>query len=118
MPELMMRDVDLLGIQTILALALVFENACDLQPARALAASAVTISHRMYLHSRDATEYYNIEETQERSRVFWVLYVLDKVRHRLLRRAPGFNPPSAKAENGIGSVYADKNTTDAVRFRN
>ncbi|KAH8647759.1 fungal-specific transcription factor domain-containing protein [Xylariales sp. PMI_506] len=77
-PELLVRDVDLLGIQTILALALVFENACDLRPARTLVASAVTISHRMQLHSTDATEYHNAEETQERSRVFWILYVLDK----------------------------------------
>ncbi|KAH8889607.1 hypothetical protein GQ53DRAFT_722399 [Thozetella sp. PMI_491] len=78
MPELVLRDEDLLGIQAILALALIFKHACDLRPARVLVASAVTLSHRMHLHLRDAVQYYSPKETQQRSRVFWVLYMLDK----------------------------------------
>ena len=70
MPDLVLRDEDLLGIQVVLGLALVFQNTGDLRPARTLAASAVALSNRMHLHSSDSTQYYSTDETQQRSRVF------------------------------------------------
>jgi hypothetical protein len=89
MPELVSRDEDLLGIQVILGLALLFHNACDIQPARTLVGSAVALSYRMHLHTSDSAQYYCLEETQQRSRVFWVLYMLDKVRQVALDSLPG-----------------------------
>lgn len=79
MSELVARDEDLLGIQAILALTMLFYNTSDTRPSSILIGTAMKLAHRLQLHSSDSARYFNSEDVQQRSRVFWIAYSLDKV---------------------------------------
>ena len=79
-PELINRDEDLLGIQVILSLALLFRNSNDLRPSSTLLGMVVKLAHRMQLHSSDLAKYFDAEDSMQGSRVCWIIYTLDKVR--------------------------------------
>lgn len=79
LPELATRIDDLLGVQVLLALVMVFCCSSDLASAGVLMGSAVRLAHRLHLHSKDSEQYFNAQEIQERSRVFWLVYIFDKV---------------------------------------
>lgn len=78
MPELMSRDEDLLGIQAIPSLAMMFQNSADVKPSSILASTAMMLAHRMELE-RELVEVTAPEEARQRARVFWTAYILDKV---------------------------------------
>lgn len=80
MAELVSRGEDLTGIRVLLALATVFLDSLDLSPAVVLIGSAVRLAHRLRLHSKGSEQYFNEQENLERSRVFWIAYIYDKVR--------------------------------------
>ncbi len=80
-PELMAREKDLLGPQVLVALALSFRQSHGLGPASVMIGMAVRSAHRMQLHSTQSTNFFTIEDVRQRSNVFWVLYMLDKVRY-------------------------------------
>lgn len=78
-PELITRDEDLLGIQVILSLAILFRNSSDLRPASTLLGMVVKLAHRMQLHSSDLAQYLGTEDSKQGLRVCWIIYMLDKV---------------------------------------
>lgn len=78
LPELVMRDEDLVGVQVLTALAILFRTSFDLRPAGILIGMAVRLMHRMQLYSKDITQFFTADEMLERSSVFWVVYKLDK----------------------------------------
>lgn len=78
-PELLMRDQDLLGVQTLLGLALLFQNSVDLRSASILAGMAVRLVFRLQMHSMHPNSHFTTDEATERSNVFWVTYMIDKV---------------------------------------
>jgi hypothetical protein len=80
MSELVDRDQDLLGLQVLLALTMLFCNSSDVKPANILVGTAMKLSHRFQLHSSASAEHFTPEEVQERLKVFWIAYILDKVR--------------------------------------
>lgn len=79
MSELVTRDEDLLGIQVLLALVMLFYNCSDLRPASILSSTAMRLVHRLQLQSSSSAQHFTAEEVQQRSRVFWNAYILDKV---------------------------------------
>lgn len=80
MSELVARDQDLLGLQVLLALIMLFYNSSDGRPANILVGTAMKLSHQFQLHSSSSSEHFTPEEVQQRYRVFWIAYVLDKAR--------------------------------------
>ncbi|ODA78239.1 hypothetical protein RJ55_05620 [Drechmeria coniospora] len=99
--ELVTRDRDLLGIQVLLGLVLLFQNSSDTKPASVIIGTAVRLAHRLRLHSQDSVPYFTPEENLQRSRVFWIAYALDKVR-RLVgppARARARPPAHARLED-------------------
>jgi hypothetical protein len=78
-PELVTNNGDLLSIQIMLTLALLFQNSSDVRLAGALLGIVVKLSHRMQLHSSDSAHYFSTDESIQRLRVFWIMYILDKV---------------------------------------
>ncbi|CAM1501196.1 Fc.00g103580.m01.CDS01 [Cosmosporella sp. VM-42] len=76
--ELVTRDEDLLGIQILLGIVMLFQNSRDPKPASVIIGTAVRLAHRLRLHSSDAARFFSPEETEQRSRVFWIAYTLDK----------------------------------------
>ncbi|KAM0201943.1 hypothetical protein ACHAQI_011076 [Fusarium lateritium] len=79
--ELVTRDEDLLGVQIILGIVILFQNSRDPKPASVLIGTAVRLAHRLRLHSQEATMNFPAAEAEQRSRVFWIAYTLDKVCH-------------------------------------
>ncbi|KAH7002419.1 fungal-specific transcription factor domain-containing protein [Ilyonectria destructans] len=76
--ELVVRDEDLLGIQVLVALAMLFRNAFDIRPSGILLGMAVRLAHRMQLHFENSVQSFTADETLERSNVFWITYMVDK----------------------------------------
>ncbi|KAL2682407.1 hypothetical protein Neosp_006858 [[Neocosmospora] mangrovei] len=76
--ELVTRDQDLLGVQILLGIVMLFQNSRDPKPASVIIGTAVRLAHRLQLHSSNAGELFPAIEAEQRSRVFWIAYTLDK----------------------------------------
>jgi hypothetical protein len=78
--RLVTRDTDLLGIQVLLGIVFLLENSSDLGSSSVVIGAAVRLAHRMELQSLVVQQTYTETEAEQRSRVFWITYTLDKVR--------------------------------------
>ncbi|KAJ5174745.1 uncharacterized protein N7482_000622 [Penicillium canariense] len=76
--ELTMRNTDLLSVQALLGMALFLQGTPNPQPAFFLVAAAIRLSHSIGLHKRGSGFGLNPVEVEQRKRVFWVAYCLDK----------------------------------------
>ncbi|KAF4960609.1 hypothetical protein FSARC_10423 [Fusarium sarcochroum] len=76
--ELVTRDQDLIGLQILLGIVMLFQNSRDPKPASVLIGTAVRLAHRLRLHSHEAAKEVSAAEAEQRSRVFWIAYTLDK----------------------------------------
>ncbi|KND86591.1 putative transcriptional regulatory protein [Tolypocladium ophioglossoides CBS 100239] len=110
--DLVARDEDLLGIQVLLGIVLLFQNSSDPKPASVVIGTAMRLAHRLRLHSQEAARYFSPEENEQRSRVFWIAYTLDKdISLRIM--APSVQSdididvplPSLKASDGVGLIW-------------
>ncbi|KAG7122952.1 ABC-transporter-regulating transcription factor like protein [Verticillium longisporum] len=77
-PELTMRNTDLLTVQALLAMALFLQGTPNPQPTFILVATAIRLSHCIGLHKRGTGFDLNPIEIEQRKRVFWIAYMLDK----------------------------------------
>jgi hypothetical protein len=77
--ELVTRDGDLLGVQILLGIVMLFQNSRDPKPAAVIIGTAVRLAHRLRLHAQESAQFFTAEEAEQRSRVFWIVYTLDKV---------------------------------------
>ena len=69
-------DVDLLSIQVVLGLVVVFHALKDPRSALVLVGTAVRLAHTLRLHTRQ--EGLLPEEELQRDRVFWIAYLFDR----------------------------------------
>ncbi|KAF0635507.1 hypothetical protein FPSE5266_01975 [Fusarium pseudograminearum] len=76
--ELVTREDDLLGVQVLLGIVMLFQNSRDPKPAGVIIGTALRLAHRLRLHSQEAAMSFPAAEAEHRSRVFWIAYVLDK----------------------------------------
>ncbi|KAL3607654.1 hypothetical protein FPOAC2_02641 [Fusarium poae] len=76
--ELVTRENDLLGLQALLGIVMLFQNSRDPKPAGVIIGTALRLAHRLRLHSQEAAMKFPAAEAEHRSRVFWIAYVLDK----------------------------------------
>lgn len=76
--ELAMRNTDLLSIQALLGMALFLLGTPNPQPSFFLVSAAIRTAHAIGLHKRGSTFNLNQVEIEQRSRVFWIAYMLDK----------------------------------------
>jgi Fungal specific transcription factor domain len=77
--DLVTRDEDLLGLQVLLGMVILFQGTEDAKPASVLIGTAIRLAHRMQLHSQEAMKFFLPEVQVQRSRLFWIAYMLDKV---------------------------------------
>ncbi|KAG5989641.1 hypothetical protein E4U52_005393 [Claviceps spartinae] len=77
-PELTMRNTDLLSVQALLGMALFMQGTPNPQPASLLIAAAIRLCHSIGLHRRGTGFNLNPIEIEQRRRVFWIAYMLDK----------------------------------------
>lgn len=106
--ELVTREEDLLGVQILLGIVNLFQNSRDPKPASVIIGTAVRLAHRLRLHSNQAAELYSAAEAEQRSRVFWIAYMLDKVCSQLITNYMAGNSPITgyliKSTNSILSI--------------
>ncbi|PSS00760.1 fungal-specific transcription factor domain-containing protein [Coniella lustricola] len=76
--ELSMRNTDLLSVQALLGMALFMQGTPNPQPSSLLVGTAIRLSHNIGLHKRGTGFNLNPIEIEQRKRVFWIAYMLDK----------------------------------------
>ena len=76
--ELTMRNTDLLSVQALLGMALFMQGTPNPQPTNLLIANAIRLSHSIGLHKKGTGFNLNPIEIEQRKRVFWIAYMLDK----------------------------------------
>lgn len=76
--ELTMRNTDLLSVQALLGMALFLQGTPNPQPSFFLTAAAIRLAHSIGLHKRGSGFNLNEVELEQRKRVFWIAYLLDK----------------------------------------
>ncbi|KAK4165571.1 fungal-specific transcription factor domain-containing protein [Cladorrhinum sp. PSN259] len=111
--ELVVRDQDLLGLQTLLGLVLLYQTLPDPRPGTVLIGAAVRLVHRLRMQSRDDIRIlYPAEEGLHRTRLFWITYFLDKeisMRHHTpsmqLDADIDQDLPSPDPADGMGDIF-------------
>lgn len=108
--EVIMGDADLLNVQIVLGMVLLFQGTQDLKPATMLVAIALRLAHELGLHTR-RLESLDASQVMERDRVFWIAYILDRdlsmrtSRPSVQRESDiDIEWPSAEPEDGAGTV--------------
>ncbi|KAF2020461.1 hypothetical protein BU24DRAFT_403570 [Aaosphaeria arxii CBS 175.79] len=76
--ELTMRNTDLLSVQALLGIALFLLGTPNPQSTYFFVAAALRLSHSIGLHKKGAGFNLNASEVEQRKRVFWIAYMLDK----------------------------------------
>lgn len=109
--ELTMRNTDLLSVQALLGMALFMQGTPNPQPSFFLVAAAIRLSHSIGLHKRGSGFNLNPVEIEQRKRVFWIGYMLDKDICLRSGRPPAQDDddtnvelPSADPEDNIGNI--------------
>ncbi|KAK3317085.1 fungal-specific transcription factor domain-containing protein [Apodospora peruviana] len=123
--ELMTRDKDLLGLQVLLGLVILYNESKDPRPATLLIGAAVRLIHRLRFQSKDDIEaLYTPEEGLHRTRLFWITYMLDKgisLKHQTpslqLDADIDLDLPSSSLEDGAGDIYTADGRVRVNYFR-
>lgn len=109
--ELTMRNTDLLSVQGLLGMALFMQGTPNPQPAFLLIASAMRLAHSIGLHKKGTGFNLNPIEIEQRKRVFWIAYILDKDICLRSGRPPAQDDddmnvelPDADPEDNIGNI--------------
>lgn len=76
--ELTMRNTDLLSVQALLGIALFLIGTPNPQSTYFFVAAALRLSHSIGLHKKGSGFNLNASEVEQRKRVFWIAYMLDK----------------------------------------
>lgn len=77
-PQLLTMHSKLASVQALLGMALVLQGTPNQGPVSLLTSSAIKLAQRMGLHRRCQDSGLSCAEIEERKRVFWVAYILDK----------------------------------------
>lgn len=111
MTELTMRNTDLLSVQALLGMALFQQGTPNPQPSFFLVAAAMRLAHSIGLHKRGSGFNLNQVEDEQRKRVFWIAYLLDKDICLRSGRPPAQDEddmnvelPSEDPPDGLGNV--------------
>jgi hypothetical protein len=118
--EVIMGDADLLNVQILIGMVMLFQGTQDLKPATMLIAIALRLAHELGLHRR--AEYLETSQVLERDRVFWIAYILDRDISMRTSRPPvqreadiDLEWPSDQPEDGAGNV-TDADGTFSFNF--
>ncbi|KAM0249865.1 hypothetical protein ACHAQJ_008874 [Trichoderma viride] len=109
--ELTLRNTDLLSVQGLLGMALFMQGTPNPQPAFLLISIAIRLSHSIGLHKKGTGFNLNPVEIEQRKRVFWIAYMLDKDLSLRSGRPPAQDDddmnvelPDADPEDNIGNI--------------
>lgn len=125
MTELTMRNTDLLSVQALLGMALFLQGTPNPQPSFFLVAAAIRLAHSIGLHKRGSGFNLNEVENEQRKRVFWIAYLLDKDLCLRSGRPPSQDDddmnvelPSEDPPDNVGNVPLQKEEKDGRNTMN
>ncbi|GKT51416.1 fusaridione A cluster transcription factor fsdR [Colletotrichum spaethianum] len=121
--DLVTREEDLLGIQVLVGMVILFQGTKEPKPASVLIGTAIRLAHRMQLHDKESMRFFPPEVARQRSRLFWMAYTMDKD-ISLRAKTPSFQLdadidlalPEPHPDDGTG-VMAAKNGSKFSYFR-
>lgn len=109
--ELELRSTDLLSVQALLGMAVYLTGTPNPQPSFILLASAIRLAQSIGLHKRTFSFGLNPVELEQRKRVFWIAYMMDKDISLRSGRPPtqhdddwNTDLPSESPDDGLGDV--------------
>lgn len=109
--ELTLRNTDLLSVQALLGMAMFLQGTPNPQPSFFLVAAALRSAHSIGLHKKGSGFNLNPVEIEQRKRVFWIAYMLDKDVCLRSGRPPAQDDddmnvelPSADPDDNIGNI--------------
>lgn len=109
--ELSIRNTDLLSVQALLGMALFMQGTPNPQPTFLLISTAIRLSHSIGLHKRGTGFNLNPIEIEQRKRVFWIAYLMDKDLSLRSGRPPAQDDddmnvelPDADPSDNIGNI--------------
>lgn len=118
--EVVMGDVELVNVQILLGMVILFQGTQDLKPATMLIAIALRLAHELGHIQR--AEYLDSSQVLERDRVFWIAYLLDRDISFRTSQPPvqreadiDLESPSAEPEDGAG-IVTDADGKSAFNF--
>ncbi len=76
--ELSIRNTDLLSVQALLGMTMFLQGTPNPQPSFVLIGSAIRLAHSIGLHKKGSAYGFNEQEVEQRKRVFWIAYMMDK----------------------------------------
>lgn len=125
MTELTMRNTDLLSVQALLGMALFLQGTPNPQPSFFLVSAAIRLSHSIGLHKRGSGFNLNDVENEQRKRVFWIAYLLDKDICLRSGRPPAQDDddmnvelPSEEPPDNVGNIPLSKEGPDGKKTMN
>ncbi|KAK3064120.1 hypothetical protein LTS18_009938 [Coniosporium uncinatum] len=118
-------DNELLVVQALLGMTLYLQGTPNPRPAAVLLAAAIRLAYDLRLHRIDAYRDLDPAEAEQRRRVFWCCYALDKDFTMKLEQPPLINDdhmdvdlPSDEPFDGLGLLYASNGgRVNAFRLR-
>ncbi|KAF2860818.1 hypothetical protein K470DRAFT_203499, partial [Piedraia hortae CBS 480.64] len=109
--DLMLLSNNLLSIQALLGMALVLHGTSSTRPTHVLVAATIRAAHSIGLHKRGSGFGMSEAENEQRKRVFWIAYTLDKELCLRSGRPPAqhdddmnISLPSENPSDNIGNV--------------
>lgn len=122
--ELLLKNSDLMTIQAILAMSLFMQGTANPQPSYILIAAAVRLANSIGMHRRGNWFGLNAVEVEQRRRVFWIMYLLDKELALRSGRPGAINDDDVNVElpeedpvDGVGNIPLGGGRTKVNLFR-
>ncbi|KAF7552226.1 hypothetical protein G7Z17_g4470 [Cylindrodendrum hubeiense] len=120
MADLMTWREDLMGVQVLLGLVIVYQGCTNPQLAIGLVGTVTRLAQSMRLPSKQALIGHSPAVALRRSRIFWIAYIVDrdlslraKAPYTQLDSETDVEPPEENPEDGIGVLHSAKSN---VRF--
>lgn len=86
--EVTMRGVNLINVQVVTGLVMLYQGTQDMGPPTMLVATALRLAHGLRLQSRRSSEHFDAPTALQRNRVFWIIYILDRDISMRIKQAP------------------------------
>ena len=106
--ELIMGELRLENLQVVLGLVLSFTQMPDMRPSSVLISTAFRLIHEMGIHRREGYDGVSEAEAQQRNRVFWVAYILDRDISMRTRQPPVHQDAETDLDFPIGTPSLEK----------
>jgi hypothetical protein len=123
--EVIMGEADIVNVQVLLGLAMLFQGTRNWKPAATLIAIGLRLAHELGLHARrgSGSERLSVSDSLERERVFWIAYIIDRDVSMRLGQPPvqletdmDVELPALEPKDGAGLVFAATNDSSPSSF--